>query len=52
MLMLLNRVSNAPKAIQAYNSLLEKYIAVLTSETTTHETKPKQIPLYVSFIIG
>ena len=53
MLMLLNRVSTDPKAIASYNQLIERYITDLTtSDTTSNETKSKQIPLYVSFIIG
>lgn len=53
MLMLLNRVSKDPKAFAAYNQLIERYIKeIVASDTTPHETKSKQIPLYVTLMIG
>lgn len=40
MLMLLNRVSKDPKAFNAYNQLLERYISELAaSDTTPNEKK-------------
>ena len=53
MLMLLNRVSKEKRAFVAYNSLIERYIAELaSSETLQNEAKAKQIPLYVSLMVG
>lgn len=53
LLMLQNRISNDSKTIQCYNKLIEKYtLALANNESMQIESKSKQIPLYVSFIVG
>lgn len=53
LLMLQNRISNDSKTIACYNKLIEKYtLAVANNELMQIESKSKQIPLYISFIVG
>jgi len=52
MLMLQNRIENK-RSIEQYNQLVERYILeIATSTNLMPESKAKQIPFYISFLIG
>jgi hypothetical protein len=51
--MLENRVTDSMLTVNAYNQLLERYIMdVFACKEYGHESKSKQIPLYIACMLG